>query len=48
MTDFIKVGKGMKLLNYILTKETKNKPWSNEAIIKNLEKKPNLKKAKPK
>jgi len=48
MTDLNKIGSGMKLLNYILKKENKNRPWTNEAIVKKLANKPNTNKNKPK
>jgi hypothetical protein len=41
MTDLNRIGGGLKLLEYILKTETKNKPWSKEKLIKDLEKQPN-------
>lgn len=41
MIDLNNIGGGLKLLNYILKTETKNKPWTKETLTKNLDKQPN-------
>lgn len=41
MIDLNRIGGGLKLLDYILKQNHKNKPWSKDTLVKNLQKQPN-------